>query len=164
MPHFRFTLGLYWHPPFCLLETRSLISWRAALVPRLGKPSPSAQGHGRLSLSRRIRQTLPGPASPSRLGKIGGPGKGQCPMLHSYFDMQALHPDLDQASSTTATFMNSLPNHSSWPVSHSVLFCAQLLRLLTWGLTHFPVYNLASALIPNVLHRFSGNDLCFPFN
>ena len=40
------------------------------------KPSLSAQGHGSLSLSKRIKQTLPGPASPSHLGKIGGPGKG----------------------------------------------------------------------------------------
>ena len=45
-----------------------------------------------------------------------------------------------------------------------MLFYPQILRLLTWGLTHFPVYNRASALIPNVLHSFSGNDLCFPFN
>lgn len=37
-PHFRFTLGLYWHPTLLvLLETESLISWRAALVPRLGE-------------------------------------------------------------------------------------------------------------------------------
>lgn len=37
-------------------------------------------------------------------------------------------------------------------------------QLLTWGLTHFPVYSLASTLIPNVLHSFFGNDLCFPFD
>ena len=32
------------------------------------------------------------------------------------------------------------------------------------GLTHFPIYHLASALISNVLHSFSGDDLCFPFD
>lgn len=34
--------------------------------------------------------------------------------------------------------------------------------LPTWGLTRLPGHSLASALIPNVLHVFSGDDLCFP--
>lgn len=90
-------------------------------------------------------------------GEDRWPGWGRCPVLHGCFDMPG------QASNTTTTFMNLLHSHASWPLSHSLILSTDPLAS-DLGLTHFPVYNLASALIPNVLHSFSGNDLCFPLD
>lgn len=120
------------------------------------------RGHGSLSRGKPLGQNLPGPAWPSSSGKISGLSKGGV-----LFCMVTL---ICQAPHTSS--LPIPPHHSQTRLRATCLDLFHTLcysshgssRLLTWRLTHFPVYSLASTLIPNVLHSFFGNDLCFPFD
>lgn len=167
MPALPLHTGTCWRPTPLVLVDRSRkrgfrMPWRPALALELRRAITECSGHSSLSLHKHINQTLPNFASPSCSGKISDLGKGDVLFHTVTLTCQAPHksgfpaPPWHSQTHFRDTCLDLL--HTSYYSIH------RSSRLLTWGLTHFPVYSRASTLIPNVLNSFSGNDLCLPFD